>query len=59
MSVCLTTSISVVPTGHIYVKFDWVFHENLSRKSKLIRQKRALYVKIKVCSIVAGNIKSL
>jgi len=60
MSVCLSASISAVHTGRIYVKFVEGFHENVLIKSKFIKigQKRALYMKIKLCLIVSRNSKS-
>jgi hypothetical protein len=60
MSVCLTASISVVSNRRIDVKFDLrTFTKICQDNPKLIKmgQKRALYMKIKVCFIVAGNIK--
>jgi hypothetical protein len=64
MSVCLSVSppsIGAVQTGRIDVKLDFrAFMKICQENPKMIKmeQKRALYMKIKLCFIVAGNIKS-
>jgi hypothetical protein len=61
MSVCLTENISAFPTRRIDVKFYLRAFMKICRENTKIdknRTKRALYMQIKLCIIVAGNIKS-
>jgi hypothetical protein len=55
----LSASISAVSTGRIDVKLDLrAFMNSVEKIQNILKwEKRDIYMKIKVCFIVAGNIK--